>query len=102
MPVEPNVKGDYPARDDGRGEVTYQLRCSPGSIMEKMSIKLSRLLTGRSFSCRWSDGLSLRLVSPVPLKVDNGDASAEFTLKAGESAGIILESDANPTIAENS
>jgi GH15 family glucan-1,4-alpha-glucosidase len=43
--------------------------------------------------------MSLRLVSPVPLKADNGDARAEFTLKAGESADIILESEANAAIA---
>jgi GH15 family glucan-1,4-alpha-glucosidase len=101
MPVDPNGEKRLIRRvTTVRGEVTYQLRCCPrfdyGKEVHKVIQTNDREIV---FHADGPDGLSLRLVSPVPLKADNGDARAEFTLKAGESASIILESEANSTIA---
>ena len=101
MPVDPNGEKRLIRRvTTVRGEVTYQLRCCPrfnyGKDVHKVIQTTDREIV---FHVDGPEGLSLRLISPFPLKVDNGDASAEFTLKAGESVGIILESEANSAIA---
>ncbi len=46
-----------------------------------------------------ADGLSLRLRGTVPITVRDGDAGAEFTLKAGDKADFLLESEANQEVS---
>ena len=101
MPVDPDGEKRLIRRVATiRGEVTYQLRCCPRFNYGKDAHKVIQINDREIvFHADGPEGLSLRLVSPVPLKVDNGDARAEFMLKAGESADIMLESEANAAIA---
>src|SRR5678815_5631737 len=76
-----------------RGEVRFRMRCDPRFDYARATHKAERrsetevLFVGRS-----GDGeLVLRLLSSVPMRVENGAALAEFTLRADESAWFVLE-----------
>jgi GH15 family glucan-1,4-alpha-glucosidase len=76
-----------------RGELHYQMRCAPrfDYARAQHSVEL-RSKTEAVFVGRSGTGeLALRLRSAVPLRVEEGDAVAEFTLRADESAWFVLE-----------
>jgi GH15 family glucan-1,4-alpha-glucosidase len=76
-----------------RGELHYQMRCAPrfDYARAQHSVEL-RSKTEAVFVGRSGTGeLALRLRSAVPLRVEEGNAVAEFTLRADESAWFVLE-----------
>jgi GH15 family glucan-1,4-alpha-glucosidase len=93
MPVQPPwpVHGIVRRAKAVRGDVRFRMVCAPrfdyGRAMHRVEAADGAL-------CFFSDGpdrLALRLKSGVPLRRVNGDAMAEFTLHAGQSAYFVLE-----------
>ncbi len=104
MPVDPNGEKRLIRRvTTVRGEVRYQLRCCPRFNYAKKDHSVVRTSDREIvFKVDGPDGLSLRLRGTVPIAVSDGDAGAEFTLKAGDRADFLLESEANQEVmAEN-
>jgi GH15 family glucan-1,4-alpha-glucosidase len=90
----PLHEGEHPSRivrraKAVRGELRFHARCAPRFDYGRAehaaeAVEGAVLFTG-------SDGVRLRLSSQVPLAIENGDATAEFTLRTGESAFFVLE-----------
>ena len=75
-----------------RGEVCYEMKCMPrfnyGRTEHTVEVVSENELI---FSCSEEEKTRLRLVSTVPLKVENGDVTAQITLGPGETADFLLE-----------
>jgi GH15 family glucan-1,4-alpha-glucosidase len=71
-----------------RGEVRYRMRCAPRFDYGRATHTVERTSDGAIFR---GGGLALRVRSSVPLKVENGDTTAEFTLRSEETASFVLE-----------
>ena len=97
MPVDPGGENRLIRRVTTiRGEVKYRLRCSPRFKYAENTHTVVRANEREIiFHVDGPDGFSLRLRGTVPLQVNDQDAEAEFTLKAGETADFLLESEAN-------
>ena len=74
-----------------RGEVRFQVVCEPrfdygrrGHRVERAEREVRFLPEGEGLS-------ALRLRTEIPLRIENGAATAEFTLRAGESVPFLLE-----------
>src|SRR5215469_5869268 len=86
-----------------RGEVRFRMICEPrfdyGRATHRIEKKRQELL----FISRGNDKCALRLRSTVPLRVENGAAHAEFTLRADQNASFILEdaTSESPSAAED-
>ena len=80
-----------------RGEVKYRLMCCPRFNYGKDRHTVERLGTNEIIFT--SDGLRVRLQATVPLDIKNGDVTAEFTLKAGETADFLIENAENEVAA---
>ena len=76
-----------------RGEVRFQMRCDPRFDYARATHTAERRSeTEISFRGRVGSGeLALRLRSSVPMRLVDGAALAEFTLRADESAWFVLE-----------
>lgn len=76
-----------------RGEVRFRMRCAPRFDYARATHTVERrgdgevLFVGRAGAAE----LALRLRASVPLRIADGDATAEFTLRADESAWFVLE-----------
>jgi len=74
-----------------RGEVCFRMYCAPrfdyGRAQHRVEQKDGEVL----FVSTGQDKTALRLRTAVPVRVDNGAATAEFTLRTGETAAFILE-----------
>src|SRR5262249_38286385 len=64
-----------------RGEIRYRMRCAPRFDYGRMKHTVERTRDGALFRTN-GKGIDLRLRSSVPLAIDEGDATAEFTLRA--------------------
>jgi GH15 family glucan-1,4-alpha-glucosidase len=100
MPVDPNGEKRLIRRVATiRGEVRYLLQCCPRFNYARKDHSLVRISDEEVlFKVDGPDGLSLRLRGTVPITVRDGDAGAEFTLKAGDKADFLLESEANQEV----
>ena len=76
-----------------RGEVRYRMVCAPRFNYGQLSHKVDQVSDHEIVFSEEGDGkLVLRLRSlDVPIHYENGDGVAEFTLRAGEKAGFVLE-----------
>ena len=76
-----------------RGEVPFRMRCAPRFDYGRATHTVERRSdTEVLFIGRVGAGeLALRLRASVPLRVEDGDATAEFTLRAEDSAWFVLE-----------
>lgn len=79
-----------------RGEIHFRLRCDPrfdyGRAEHSAEVRGGNTVV---FQSRGADGIALRLRSQLPLRVEDGAAVAEFSLRAGETADFVLESAQN-------
>jgi len=97
MPVAAATRDDAPGvylvrrAKAVRGEVSFRMCCAPRFDYARALHSAVRDSSGVVFASRGSDGRALRLRSNLPLDVQNGDAIARFTLRAGESAWFVLE-----------
>jgi len=74
-----------------RGEIKYRLLCEPKFNYGLSKHKTTLRNDGVLFESQHSDKLTLLLRSDLPLKLIDGSAHAEFTLKVGQSVNFILE-----------
>ncbi|HET6252654.1 MAG TPA: glycoside hydrolase family 15 protein [Puia sp.] len=100
MPVDPDGEKRLIRRvTTVRGEVKYRLYCCPRFEYAKKGHSVVRISDQEVvFRVDGPGGLSLRLRGTAPLAIKDGDAGAEFTLKAGEIADFLLESEVNQDI----
>lgn len=94
MPVEELYAGKELVRrvTTVRGEVHYRLVCQPRFNYARSEHKVNiRSDYEVIFFSQGEDGTVLRLSSSVPLRVENNDVVAEFTLGANETADFLLE-----------
>ena len=77
-----------------RGEVRYRMVCQPRFDYARAHHKVERKsATEILFIPEGKGQTPLRLVSEVPMKIENGAAIAEFTLAADKKATFVLEED---------
>ncbi len=79
-----------------RGEVKYRLRCCPrfnyGRDVHRITQKGPKELL---FHADGPNGLTLRLRGSIDLQINDLDATAEFSLPAGQTVSFLLESASN-------
>jgi len=74
-----------------RGEISFRMVCAPRFDYGRASHRVEQREGEVLFLSEGSDRLVLRLRTSVPLRLQNGDAIAEFTLRADEHAAFVLE-----------
>ena len=82
-----------------RGEIRFRMVCAPRFDYGRADHQVERTDDGLLFRSNGPDGTVLRLRASVPVEIGHGDgggdrggdAIAEFTLHAGETASFILE-----------
>ncbi len=74
-----------------RGNIRYRMVCDPRFDYGRAGHRVERKKKEVLFISRGEDKTILRLRSEVPLKVENGAAIAEFTLKSDQTAAFVLE-----------
>lgn len=75
-----------------RGEIRYRMLCAPRFDYARALHQAEQREEGEVlFVSRGADRTALRLCASVPLRLHNGDAVAEFTLRADENAAFVLE-----------
>lgn len=94
MPVEELYDGKELVRrvTTVRGEVTYRMQCRPrfnyGQDRHTARAESDKVII---FTSAGEDGTVLKLISSVPLRIQENDGEAEFTLAANETADFLLE-----------
>ena len=93
MPLEPPTGTPQIVRraKTVRGEIRYRLLCAPRFDHARAGHRAVRTEDGVVFTPEREGLPALRLRAECPLEVRNGDAVAEFTLSAGQSAAFIFE-----------
>ncbi len=74
-----------------RGEVPFRMLCQPRFDYGRAGHHVEKKQHEVLFISEGPDRTVLRLRSRVPMRVENGAATAEFTLRSGESAAFVLE-----------
>jgi GH15 family glucan-1,4-alpha-glucosidase len=74
-----------------RGSMRFTVRCEPRFDYARAQHRVERSGEALVFVSEGRDGTVLKLSSSVPLAVQDGAATAEFTLQSGEHAFFILE-----------
>ena len=74
-----------------RGEVRFRMICQPRFDYARAAHTVERTPDGALFVSTGRHPLALRLRATVPVRVEDGAAVAEFTLRADESASFVLE-----------
>ncbi|MGH7968654.1 MAG: glycoside hydrolase family 15 protein, partial [Limisphaerales bacterium] len=78
-----------------RGDVPVRMLCEPRFDYGRAEHQVENRKHEVLFISKGADNTVLRLRTPVPIKIRNGAAVAEFKLRSGESAAFVLE-DASP------
>jgi GH15 family glucan-1,4-alpha-glucosidase len=73
------------------GEVHFRMRMAPRFNYARSSHRVEQRDGEWIFRSEGADGTALRLRTCVPVRIVEGDAAAEFTLRTGESVSFILE-----------
>jgi len=74
-----------------RGTIGFRMLCAPRFDYGRASHRVEQQEDAVLFVSEGKDRTALRLCSSVPLRIHNGDAIAEFTLRADEHAAFVLE-----------
>ena len=74
-----------------RGDIHFRMVCAPRFDYGRAGHRVQTAGGAVYFFSEASDRLALRLKSEVALRTENGEASAEFMLRAGQTAYFILE-----------
>jgi GH15 family glucan-1,4-alpha-glucosidase len=77
-----------------RGNIRFRMICEPRFDYARALHRVQKKTREALFISRGEDRSVLRLRSPVPLKIEEGTAIAEFTLRSGEKATFVLENGA--------
>lgn len=74
-----------------RGDVRFRMRCAPrfdyGRASHTVDVREGEVL----FSSQGRDATMLRLRTPVPVRIEDGAAIADFELRSGEGIDFVLE-----------
>ena len=73
----------------------FRMICQPRFDYARTAHRVARREDHILFVSEGAPSLTLRLRSTVPLRLEGGDAVAEFTLRAGQSAAFVLEQGAD-------
>jgi GH15 family glucan-1,4-alpha-glucosidase len=74
-----------------RGEIRLRMVCAPRFDYGRAEHGVEKRRNEIVFSSKGKDRTTVRLRTGVPVQVKDGDAVADFKLRAGESASFILE-----------
>lgn len=74
-----------------RGEICFRMLCAPRFDYARATHRVEQREGEVLFISQGNDRMALRLCASVPLRICNGDAMAEFTLRADEHAAFVLE-----------
>ncbi len=74
-----------------RGQIALRMVCAPRFDYGRAKHTVEKRPHETLFVSQGRDGTALRLRASVPVRIKDGDAVAEFTLRAGENASFILE-----------
>ncbi len=74
-----------------RGDIRFRMTCTPRFDYGRAEHRLEAKGNAVWFCCEGRNALMLRLKSDIPLRHANGGASAEFTLRCGQTACFVLE-----------
>lgn len=74
-----------------RGDIPFQMVCDPRFDYGRAGHRVEKKRNEVLFISRGEDKTVLRFRSEVPLRVENGAATAEFTLHSGQTAAFVLE-----------
>lgn len=74
-----------------RGEVAFRMVCEPRFDYGRASHKVETREGEVIFASEGPDKTVLRLRTPVPVRIENGAAIAEFKLRSGETSPWVLE-----------
>ncbi len=74
-----------------RGEVTFQMVCAPRFDYGRAAHTVTKRHGEVTFREKGAQHIILRLHPSVSVKIKDGDAVAEFTLRAGDSVSFILD-----------
>ena len=74
-----------------RGEIPLQMICAPRFDYARAHHSVETRPNEVLFASKGPDHLVVRLRTEVPVQISNGDAVAQFKLRAGESAAFILK-----------
>jgi GH15 family glucan-1,4-alpha-glucosidase len=73
-----------------RGTISFRMLCAPRFDYARASHRVEQQEGAVLFVSEGNDRTALRLCTSVPLRIHNGDAIAEFTLRADEHAAFVL------------
>ena len=79
-----------------RGDIPFRMICDPRFDYGRAEHRVEKKKHEVLFISRGDDKTVLRLRTTVPLRVENGIASADFRLRSGEHAAFVLEDAAQP------
>lgn len=79
------------------GEMHFRMRCRPRFDYGRRGCRIERTDECLVLRPDGGDGPVLFLRSEVPVEVGDGEVTAEFTLRSGESAGFVLEGEGQGT-----
>lgn len=74
-----------------RGEIRWRCVCNPRPGYGLEAVRIIKTQDGVVFESEGASRLRLRLRSTVPLSVSSDGVTADFTLKVGEHAALVLE-----------
>jgi GH15 family glucan-1,4-alpha-glucosidase len=74
-----------------RGEVRFRMVCQPRFDYARATHTVEQTADGVRFTAESGSALAFRLRSSVPVRIVDGAAVAEFTLRADESASFVFE-----------
>jgi len=74
-----------------RGDVRFTVRFAPRFDYARAGHDVEKSPTGLVFRSRGEDRTAVRLLSTIPLQLQEGDAVAEFVLPSGETASFVME-----------
>ncbi len=79
-----------------RGDLRFRMVCDPRFDYGRAEHRVQKKPREVLFISRGADGTVLRLRSDVPLRIENGAAIADFTLRSGQTAAFVLEDGRKP------
>ena len=74
-----------------RGEITFRMVCEPRFDYGRATHRVMQTYDGILFVSDGPDKTALRLCTEVPVRIEDGAAVAEFTLRSNQSVSFVLE-----------
>ena len=74
-----------------RGDIRFRMSCAPRFDYGRAKHRVQKKRNEVIFVSQGADKSVIRFRSEVPLKIKDGDATAEFRLRSGECAAFVLE-----------